>query len=235
MVEVELKRVVDGSHSRGVDRDGEQVTLPLNQLLGDESITFVVLLTPLIEGKNLRTNDSSGDSTHTKTVVGNLVGQISKDFGSWDGSVLRGKSFVCSSVDGTLGGNLGIISDEESTLSTVDHFVTLGTDGSNLTDVSRVGSLPFNSKRVSTILEEDNIVAIAGILDGIHIGKLSTHVRDEAVFDVGVFNKLLLEILDVHAVVVIRFNVDGLSSGMLNSTRNSSKSKGVTQHLITRL
>jgi acyl-CoA synthetase (AMP-forming)/AMP-acid ligase II len=108
----------------------------------------------------------------------------------------------------------------------------LGTDGSNLTDVSGVGSLPFNSKRVSTILEEDNIVAITGIFDGIHIGKLSTHVRDEAEFNVGVFNELLLEILDVQDVVVIRLYVDGLSSSMLNSTRNSSKSKGITQCLI---
>mmetsp|Transcript_20377 Transcript_20377/g.31911 ORF Transcript_20377/g.31911 Transcript_20377/m.31911 type:complete len:227 (+) Transcript_20377:407-1087(+) len=225
---------MDGSHSRGVDRDGEQVSLPLDQLLGNESITFVVLLTPLVEGKNLRTNDSSGNGTHTKTVVGNLIGQISEDFWSWYGSVLCGKSFVCSSIYSTLGGNLGIISDKESTLSTVDHFVTLGTDGSNLTDVSGVGSLPFNSKRVSTILEEDNIVAITGIFDGIHIGKLSTHVRDEAEFNVGVFNELLLEILDVQDMVVIRLYVDGLSSSMLNSTRNSSKSKGITQYLITR-
>lgn len=55
MVEVELKRIMNGSHSGRVDRNGEQVSLPLDQLLSNEGITFVVLLTlPLGEGKNLR-------------------------------------------------------------------------------------------------------------------------------------------------------------------------------------
>jgi hypothetical protein len=86
----------------------------------------------------------------------------------------------------------------------------LSTDGRNLTDVSSVGSLPFNTKRVSAILEEDNIMTITGVFDGIHIGNLSTHVRDEAEFAVGVFNELLLKIIDTHDMVVVGFNVDGL-------------------------
>ena len=53
-------------------------------------------------------------------------------------------------------------------------------------------------------------MTIAGVLESVHIAELAAHVRDEAEFAVGVFDKLLLEVVHVHDVVVVGFDVDGL-------------------------
>ena len=66
--------------------------------------------------------------------------------------MLSGESLVGTSVNGTLGGNQGIVRQEESPLTRVDHLVTLGRNGGNLSNVSGVLAVPFYAERVSAIL-----------------------------------------------------------------------------------
>ena len=45
---------------------------------------------------------------------------------------------------------------------------------------------------VGAVLEEGDAVAVAGVLDRVHIGKLAVHVGDEAKLAVGVGDQLIL-------------------------------------------
>ena len=51
---------------------------------------------------------------------------------------------------------------------------------------------------VGAVLEEGDAVAVAGVLDRVHIGELAVHVGDEAKLAVGVGDQLILWI--VHHV-----------------------------------
>mmetsp|Transcript_22635 Transcript_22635/g.34818 ORF Transcript_22635/g.34818 Transcript_22635/m.34818 type:complete len:313 (-) Transcript_22635:161-1099(-) len=215
--------------------NADQISKTCLELLAQLVVPGVVLLNTLLKSLHLRTNDSSGNSRHTKRVVGDLSGQIGKDLRSRDSQVLGSKSLVSSSVNGALGRHLSIIGKEESTLSTVDHLVRLTGDGRGLTLVSSVLSLPVNSERVSAILKKGDAVLLADISNAIHISNLSTHVRDEAEFAVRVGGKLGLEVIRAHDVIVVGFNINGLSSGVLNCRRHSTESEGVGHDLITRL
>ena len=55
---------------------------------------------------------------------------------------------------------------------------------------------------------------LAGLQDGIHITNLTTHVRNENVLAVGVGLELLIQIRDIHDVVVIRLDVNSLHGGI---------------------
>ena len=45
---------------------------------------------------------------------------------------------------------------------------------------------------VGAVLEEGDAVAVAGVLDRVHIGELAAHVGDEAKLAVGVGDQLIL-------------------------------------------
>lgn len=124
--------------------------------------------------------------------------------------MLAVECLVGSGVDGSLCRNDGVISEQKSTLSRVDHLVALTADGGGNTDVSGVLILPANSQGMGAILEEDGIVLVTCSFDTIHVCDLSTHVRNKNVLAVGVFGKLLLQVGNIHDVVVVRFDVHSL-------------------------
>jgi len=45
---------------------------------------------------------------------------------------------------------------------------------------------------VGAVLEEGDVVAVAGVLDRVHIGELAAHVGDEVKLAVGVGDQLIL-------------------------------------------
>ena len=211
LAEVELDGVVDGlGNSRGVDGDAHVLTDALLELGGEGIVTTVVLLNSLVEGKKLGLDDGSGKGAHAETVVGELHGEVTKVLRAGDSHVLGGKTLVGTGVDGTASSDVGIVGEEEATLTGVDHLVGLTANTADLAHVTGVLALPFNAERVSAILEKDGTVLLAGLQDGIHITNLTTHVRNENVLAVGVGLELLIQIRDIHDVVVIRLDVNSL-------------------------
>lgn len=53
-------------------------------------------------------------------------------------------------------------------------------------------------------------MTVTGVFDGVHVGYFPSHVGDEAELAVWVFYEFLLEVVDVHDVIVVGFNIDGL-------------------------
>ena len=211
LAEVKLDGIMNGlGDSGGVDGDAHVLTDALLELGGKGVVAAVVLLYPLVEAEELGLDDGGGEGAHAETVVGELLGEVAKVLRAGNGHVLGGKALVGTGVNGTASSDVGIVGEEETTLAGVDHLVGLTADTANLAHVTGVLALPLDAEGVSAILEENGIVLLAGLQDGIHITDLAAHVRNQNVITIGVGLELLLQIRDVHNVVVIRLDVDGL-------------------------
>ena len=211
LAEVKLDGIMNGlGDSGGVDGDAHVLTDALLKLGGKGVVAAVVLLYPLVKAEELGLDDGGGEGAHAETVVGELLREVAKVLRAGNGHVLGGKTLVGTGVNGTAGSDVGIVGEEETTLAGVDHLVGLTADAANLAHVTGVLALPLDAEGVSAILEENGIVLLAGLQDGIHITDLTAHVRNQNVITIGVGLELLLQIRDVHNVVVIRFDVDGL-------------------------
>mmetsp|Transcript_63037 Transcript_63037/g.153584 ORF Transcript_63037/g.153584 Transcript_63037/m.153584 type:complete len:237 (-) Transcript_63037:146-856(-) len=145
------------------------------------------------------------------------------------------QSLVGTCDDSSLGSDFGVVREEETTFTGVDHLVALATDGTGNTLVSRMFALPVDTEGVCAVLQKDGIVLVAKVLDGGHVSELSTHVGDQDVLTVGVFLELLLQVYNVDDMVLVRFDVDGLSVGMFDSRRDGTEREGIGQDLSSRL
>jgi hypothetical protein len=211
LAEVELDGIMDGLGNTGsVDGDAHVLTDALLELGSKGVVTPVVLLNSLVEGKELGLDDGGGKGAHAETVVGELVGEITEVLRARDSNVLGGKALVGASVNSAASSDVRIVGEKEPTLTGVYHLVRLTANTANLSHVAGVLALPFDAERVSAILKEGGTVPFAGLQDSIHITDLTAHVRNENVLAIGVSLELLLQIRDIHNVVVIRLDIDGL-------------------------
>mmetsp|Transcript_23933 Transcript_23933/g.39048 ORF Transcript_23933/g.39048 Transcript_23933/m.39048 type:complete len:217 (+) Transcript_23933:899-1549(+) len=96
-------------------------------------------------------------------------------------------------------------------------------------------SLPEHAQGVGTVLQKNGIILVTQHLDGVHVSKFSSHVRDQHMLAVRVFLKLLLQVNNINHMVSIGLHIHSLSIGMLNGRGHSSKGKGIGQNLATRL
>jgi hypothetical protein len=211
LVKVELERVMNGGgHSRGIDRDGQMLTASGLEGFHKLPVSLVVLLDTWLKGLDLRTHDGGRKSTHSEGVVRDLGRELLEVLWSRDSDVLSTQALVGTGVNSSLSSNIWVVSEQEPTLSGVDHLVRLGRDGTGDTNMASVLVLPADSEGMGAILEQDSIVLIACSLDGIHVGNLSTHVGDKDVLAVRVGLELLGKVSNIHDVVVVGFNVNSL-------------------------
>mmetsp|Transcript_27801 Transcript_27801/g.75627 ORF Transcript_27801/g.75627 Transcript_27801/m.75627 type:complete len:224 (+) Transcript_27801:2112-2783(+) len=147
--------------------------------------------------------------------------------------MLCGKTFVGTRNRSGLRGNVGIVRQQKSSLAGVDHFVALATNGTCYPLVAGVLPLPEDSQRVGGVFQQNSVVFVAKVFDGIHVGQLSSHVGNQDVFAVGIFLQFLFQIGSVHDMVLVGLDVNGLSVRMLNGRRNGSECESVRQHLAS--
>lgn len=236
LVEVELEGVVDHQTDlRDELGDGHVLSNTGLESLSELVVTVVVFLDSLIEGADLGEDDRGGKVAHTEGVVGDGGGVVLELLNTGDSHVLGGESFVGTSVDSGLSSNIRIVSQQETTLTRVDHLVGLTADGAGNTNVPGVLIAISDTQGVGAILEEDGVILITEFLDTVHVSDLTTHVRDEDVVAVGVLLQLELQVFKVDDHVHGRLDVNSLSTGVLNGTGNSAKGEGVTEDLATGL
>ena len=70
-------------------------------------------------------------------------------------------------------------------------------------------AVPVHGKGVGAVLEEGDAVAVAGVLDRVHIGELAAHVGDEAKLSVWVGDGLTW-FFSAMTVLIMQKNVSAL-------------------------
>ena len=89
--------------------------------------------------------------------------------------------------------------------------------------MSSVLTVPQDSEGMGAIFQQCDAVTITGGLDGVHVGHFTSHVRDETYLGVGVHDEFLFEVLNIHDVIVVRFDVDSLWRNSVDMLECSGK------------
>mmetsp|Transcript_2618 Transcript_2618/g.6277 ORF Transcript_2618/g.6277 Transcript_2618/m.6277 type:complete len:254 (-) Transcript_2618:1-762(-) len=230
-IQIELNGIVNHSGDSGCYLwDVKVVSNGCFEFFDDHVVAFVVLFDAFFQGLDLWTNDGSCEIAHSDRVVGMLHRLSFEVLRTWNRCVLAVEAFIGSCNDGSLSGDFGIICQQESTLTGIDHLVTLTTDGTSDTLVSGVFALPENTQRMSSIFQQNCVVFVAKVFDGIHVGQFSAHVRNQDVVAVGIFVQFLFQIDNVHNMVTIGFDVNSFSIGVFNGRRDGSECKSIRQN-----
>ncbi len=136
--------------------------------------------------------------------------------------------FIGARHDYGLGEQIGIIGDENAAFASVDELVRLEGKAADASERADVLAVPCGSEAVSSVFNDGNIACLTQRHDGVHIGGVAAHMRDD--HSANIVCKLGLEIDQIDTIVVTDFTKHRQAVRMDNRGGHGGKRKGRNEH-----
>ena len=179
---------------------------------------------------------ASGQIGHAQRVVRRVELDGVEDLGGRRDDVLLIQLLVAAGVAGGGGGERRVVGAEEAALAAVDHLRRLRREarGARVAGAAELDVVPADAEGVRAVLDDDEVELVGELVDGLHVGDLPAHVRQQQVRR-HARHDLRAQVVGVHHVGVGRLDVHRRRAGVVDRRRHRGEREGVRQHVVARL